>query len=112
MDGPGEGRLGWRRFGSGVNDELAVTDGLVCDRQFEDLRRVSRLLINPLCECEFLLVQPGLDELDRGEPAVCAMRPMYVVVDSPVAEMGAATAGPATARSWSLVRRQQSSTGG
>jgi hypothetical protein len=32
------------------------------------------------------LVEPGFDELDRGEPAMCAVRPVDVVVDSPVLE--------------------------
>ena len=26
-----------------------------------------------LCECHLMLVEPGFDELDRGEPAVCAV---------------------------------------
>jgi hypothetical protein len=71
----------------------------------------SRLLSHSLCERELLLVERGFDESNRGEPAVCAMRPMYVVVDSPVAEMGVAKASPATDRSWPLVRCQQSPTG-
>jgi hypothetical protein len=33
-----------------------------------------------------LSVEPGLDELDRGEPAVRAVRPVDVVVDPPVLE--------------------------
>jgi hypothetical protein len=57
------------------------------------------LLVNPLCERELMLVEPGFDEFDRGEPVVCAMRPMDVVVNSPFAEMGVATTGPATERS-------------
>jgi hypothetical protein len=32
------------------------------------------------------LVEPGFYELDRGEPAMCAVRPVHVVVDSPVVE--------------------------
>src|ERR1017187_149167 len=48
--------------------------------------RGSRLLIHPLCECELLFVQPGLDELDWGEPAMCAVGPVHVVVDPPVLE--------------------------
>jgi hypothetical protein len=43
-----------------------------------------RLLSHSLCECELLSVKPGLDELDRAEPAVRAMRPVDVVVDAPV----------------------------
>ena len=31
-------------------------------------------------------VEPGLDELDRGEPAVRAVWPVDVVVDAPVLE--------------------------
>src|SRR5450759_2030540 len=30
-------------------------------------------MINSLCECQLLLVEPGFDELDRREPAVCAV---------------------------------------
>jgi hypothetical protein len=30
------------------------------------------------------LVEPGFHELDRGEPAVCAVGPVAVVVDPPV----------------------------
>ena len=33
-----------------------------------------------------MLVEPGFDELDRGEPAVCAVGPVHVVVDPPVVE--------------------------
>ena len=43
-------------------------------------------MIHPLCECELLSVKPGLDELDRGEPAVRAVGPVDVVVDPPVLE--------------------------
>jgi len=43
-------------------------------------------LIHPLSQCELLLVQPGLDELDRGESAVRAMRPVDVVVEPPILE--------------------------
>ena len=43
-------------------------------------------MIHSLCECELLAVEPGLDELDRGEPAVRAVRPVDVVVDAPVLE--------------------------
>jgi len=31
-----------------------------------------------------LLAEPGFSELDRGEPAVRAVRPIQVLVDSPV----------------------------
>ncbi len=48
--------------------------------------RGTRLLVHPLCECELLSVEPGLDELDWGEPAVRAVRPVDVVVDPPVLE--------------------------
>jgi len=43
-------------------------------------------MIHSLCERQLLLVEPGFDELDRGEPAVCAVWPVDVVVDSPVLE--------------------------
>ena len=43
-------------------------------------------MIHSLCERELLLAEPGLDELDRGEPAVRAVRPVDVVVDAPVLE--------------------------
>jgi hypothetical protein len=42
-------------------------------------------LSHPLCECELLSVESGFHE-HRGEPAVCAVRPAHVVVDSPVIE--------------------------
>ena len=48
--------------------------------------RGSRLVLHPLCECELLSVKAGIDELDRGEPAVRAVRPVDVVVDPPVIE--------------------------
>jgi hypothetical protein len=35
---------------------------------------------------ELLFAELGLDELDRGEPAVRAVRPVDVVVDAPVLE--------------------------
>ena len=41
-------------------------------------------MIHLLCECELLSVEPGLDELDRGKPAVRAVGPVHVVVDAPV----------------------------
>ena len=33
-----------------------------------------------------MLVEPGLHELDRREPAMGAVRPVHVVVDPPVLE--------------------------
>lgn len=45
-----------------------------------------RLLSHPLSVCELLLVQPGFDELDQGEPGVCAVRQVRVVVDSQVVQ--------------------------
>ena len=36
--------------------------------------------------CEQLLVEPGLDELDRGQPVMRAVGPVHVVVDPPVLE--------------------------
>jgi hypothetical protein len=46
--------------------------------------RGSPLLSHSLCECELLFAEPGFDELDRAEPAMCAVRPVDVVVDPPV----------------------------
>jgi hypothetical protein len=44
----------------------------------------TRQLSHSLCECALLLVEPGIDELDRGEPAVGGVRPVDVVIDAPV----------------------------
>ena len=66
--------------------DLCRQAGLVVHAQLLRAVRGSRLLIHPLCECELLFVQPGLDELDWGEPAMCAVGPVHVVVDPPVLE--------------------------
>ena len=55
----------------------------VSDEDYGQLRG-SQLMSHPLCELKLLFVEPGLDELDRGEPAVRAVRPVQVVVDPPV----------------------------
>ncbi len=44
------------------------------------------MLVHRLCECQLLLVEPGLDELCGAESAVGRMGPVQVVVDAPVFE--------------------------
>jgi len=74
VQGPGTRGHNSPTFGHSISDESLETV------------RGTRLLVHPLCECELLSVEPGLDELDWGEPAVRAVRPVDVVVDPPVLE--------------------------
>jgi hypothetical protein len=67
------GRVLLRPFGSDDLDDLG--DIYETAEVANTSTRIEgfQLLIHPLCECALLSVKPGLDELDRGEPAVrCA----------------------------------------